>query len=107
MDNLAHGGIAEPVAMFVNPPHPLVFSDARSFVISLFNYVTRPRPSLFCPLKKRPVQKLKHNITNEKKLATSSILIAISALCLLYRVTFKKDWPFEEIIPAAVIRQDE
>lgn len=39
-------------------------------------------------------------LTNEKKLAISSILIAISALRFLYRVTLKKDWTFEEIIPA-------
>jgi len=39
-------------------------------------------------------------LTNEKELATSSILIAISALRFLYKVTLKKDWNFEEIIPA-------
>jgi site-specific recombinase XerD len=39
-------------------------------------------------------------LTNWKKLATSSILIAISALRFLYKVTLHKDWTFEEIIPA-------
>lgn len=39
-------------------------------------------------------------LTNEKRLATSSILIAISALRFLYKVTLKKNWTFEEIIPA-------
>jgi hypothetical protein len=39
-------------------------------------------------------------LTNEKRLATSSILIAISALRFLYRVTLKKNWTFEEINPA-------
>jgi integrase/recombinase XerD len=39
-------------------------------------------------------------LTNEKKLATSSILIAICALRFLYKVTLKKNWAFEEIIPA-------
>jgi integrase/recombinase XerD len=39
-------------------------------------------------------------LTNEKKLATSSILVAISALRFLYKVTLKKDWSFEDIIPA-------
>ena len=39
-------------------------------------------------------------LTNEKKLATSSILIAIAALRFLYKVTLKKDWAFDEIIPA-------
>jgi site-specific recombinase XerD len=39
-------------------------------------------------------------LTNEKKLATSSILIAISALRFLYKVTLKKSWSLEEVIPA-------
>jgi integrase/recombinase XerD len=39
-------------------------------------------------------------LTNEKKLATGSITIAVSALRFLYRVTLKKDWSFEDIIPA-------
>ena len=39
-------------------------------------------------------------LTNERKLATGSILIAISALRFLYRFTLKKDWTFEDIIPA-------
>lgn len=39
-------------------------------------------------------------LTQEKKLATGSILIAIAALRFLYRVTLKKDWVFEDIIPA-------
>jgi integrase/recombinase XerD len=40
-------------------------------------------------------------LTNQRKLATGSILIAISALRFLYKVTLKKDWSFEDIIPAA------
>ena len=39
-------------------------------------------------------------LTNEKKLAPSSILIAVSALRFLYKVTLHKDWTFEDIIPA-------
>ena len=39
-------------------------------------------------------------LTNEKKLAPSSIVIAVSALRFLYRVTLHKDWVFEDIIPA-------
>ena len=39
-------------------------------------------------------------LTNEKKLAPGSILIAVAALRFLYKVTLKKDWRFEEIIPA-------
>ncbi len=39
-------------------------------------------------------------LTNEKKLAPSSILTAVAALRFLYKVTLKKDWRFAEIIPA-------
>lgn len=39
-------------------------------------------------------------LTNEKKLAPGSILIAVAALRFLYKVSLKKDWPFEDVIPA-------
>jgi integrase/recombinase XerD len=39
-------------------------------------------------------------LTNERKLATKSILLAIAALRFLYKVTLKKNWVFETIIPA-------
>ncbi|OLB25381.1 MAG: hypothetical protein AUH13_30965 [Acidobacteria bacterium 13_2_20CM_58_27] len=39
-------------------------------------------------------------MTNEKKLATGSIVIAVSDLRFLYNVTLKKGWSFEEVIPA-------
>ena len=39
-------------------------------------------------------------LTTEKKLAPGSILIAVSALRFLYKVTLKKDWTFDAIIPA-------
>lgn len=38
-------------------------------------------------------------LTNEKKLAPGSILIAVAALRFLYKVTLHKNWIFEEIIP--------
>jgi integrase/recombinase XerD len=38
-------------------------------------------------------------LTNEKKSAPSSIHLAVGALCFLYKVTLKKRWTFEEIIP--------
>jgi len=38
-------------------------------------------------------------LTNEKKLAPASILIAVAALRFLYRVTLKRDWRFDEVIP--------
>jgi len=39
-------------------------------------------------------------LTTEKKLAPGSIVIAVSALRFLYKVTLKKDWLVAEIIPA-------
>ena len=39
-------------------------------------------------------------LTNERKLAPGSILIAVAALRFLYRVTLQKDWVFDDIIPA-------
>ena len=39
-------------------------------------------------------------LTTEKKLAPGSILIAVSALRFLYKVTLKKDWTFDAIILA-------
>jgi site-specific recombinase XerD len=40
------------------------------------------------------------HLTNERKLAVSSVLIAVAALRFLYTVTLKKSWSVEEIIPA-------
>jgi integrase/recombinase XerD len=39
-------------------------------------------------------------LTNEKKLAPGSVLIAVAALRFLYKVSLKKDWPFADVIPA-------
>jgi site-specific recombinase XerD len=39
-------------------------------------------------------------LTNERKLAPGSVSIAVSALRFLYKISLKKDWTFEDIIPA-------
>lgn len=39
-------------------------------------------------------------LTNEKKLAPGSILIAVAALRFLYKVTLHKDWTLEDVVPA-------
>ena len=39
-------------------------------------------------------------LSNEKKLAPGSILIAVAALRFLYKVTLHREWTFQEIIPA-------
>lgn len=39
-------------------------------------------------------------LTEEKKLSPRSITIAVSALRFLYKVTLRREWNLEEIIPA-------
>jgi integrase/recombinase XerD len=38
-------------------------------------------------------------LTNEKKLSSSSIHIAIAALRFLYKVTLRRDWTIEDVLP--------
>ncbi len=38
-------------------------------------------------------------LTNRKKLAPSSVLIAVAALRFLYKVSLKRDWTFDQVIP--------
>src|SRR5205807_994697 len=65
--------------------------------VSLFARYFSKSPELLGPEEIRAYQVY---LTNEKKLATSSILIAISALRFLYKVTLHRNWTLEEIIPA-------
>jgi integrase/recombinase XerD len=65
--------------------------------VSLFARHFKESPELLGPEQIRAYQVY---LTNERKLATGSIIIAISALRFLYRVTLKKSWSFEDIIPA-------
>src|SRR5215470_5929056 len=65
--------------------------------VSLFARYFQKSPELLGPDHIRAYQL---HLTNEKKLSTGSITIAISALRFLYRVTLKKDWPFDDFIPA-------
>jgi len=39
-------------------------------------------------------------LMNERKLAPSSIIIAVAALRFLYKITLHKNWNFEEVIPS-------
>ena len=65
--------------------------------VSLFARYFGKSPELLGPEEIRAYQVY---LTNEKKLATSSILIAVSALRFLYKVTLHRDWTLEDIIPA-------
>jgi integrase/recombinase XerD len=77
----------------------LAVNTQESYVqqVSLFARYFNQSPERLGPEQIRAYQVY---LTNEKKLATGSILIAISALRFLYKVTLKKDWTFEDIIPA-------
>jgi integrase/recombinase XerD len=44
-------------------------------------------------------------LTNEKKLAPSSVVTAVAALRFVYKVSLKKQWHFEEVIPAPKLPQ--
>jgi integrase/recombinase XerD len=65
--------------------------------VSLFARYFNQSPELLGPEQIRAYQLY---LTNEKKLATGSIVIAVSALRFLYNVTLKKGWSFEEVVPA-------
>jgi integrase/recombinase XerD len=65
--------------------------------VSLFARHFSKSPELLGPEQIRAYQIY---LTNERKLATKSILLAIAALRFLYKVTLKKSWVFEIIIPA-------
>ena len=65
--------------------------------VSLFARYFQKSPELLRPDHIRAYQL---HLTNEKKLSTGSITVAISALRFLYRLTLKKDWPFDDFIPA-------
>src|SRR5258707_6683170 len=65
--------------------------------VSLFARHFNKSPELLGPEQIRAYQVY---LTNEKKLATGSILIAIAALRFLYKITLKRNWSLEELIPA-------
>ena len=65
--------------------------------VSLFARHFHRAPELLGPEEIRSYQVY---LTNDKKLAPGSVLIAVAALRFLYKVTLKKDWRFDEIIPA-------
>ena len=77
----------------------LALSTQESYVqqVSLFARHFNQSPEQLGPEDVRAYQVY---LTNEKKLAPASILIAVAAIRFVYRVSLKKDWKFEDIIPA-------
>jgi integrase/recombinase XerD len=65
--------------------------------VSLFARHFNKSPELLGPEDIRAYQVY---LTNERKLAPGSVLIAVAALRFLYKVSLKKDWSFEDMIPA-------
>jgi len=80
--------------------------------VSQFARHFRRSPELLGPEEIRAYQ---HYLVHERKLSASSLFVAVGALRFLYRVTLKKDWPIETIIPTpkretrlpVVLSQDE
>jgi integrase/recombinase XerD len=77
----------------------LALNTQMSYVqqVSLFARYFNKSPETLGPEEIRAYQVY---LTNEKKLAPSSILTAVAALRFLYKVSLKKDWTFEDVIPA-------
>ena len=77
----------------------LAVNTQQSYVrqVSQFARYFNQSPELLGPEQIRAYQVY---LTNERKLAASSIIIAISALRFLYKVTLKKHWSLDDIIPA-------
>lgn len=65
--------------------------------VSLFARHFNRSPELLGP---EDIRAYQIYLTNERKLATGSVLIAVAALRFLYKVSLKKDWTFEDVIPA-------
>jgi site-specific recombinase XerD len=78
----------------------LALNTQASYVqqVSLFARHFNKSPDLLGPEDIRTYQVF---LTNEKKLAPGSVLITVSALRFLYKVSLKKDWSFEDMIPTA------
>lgn len=65
--------------------------------VSLFARHFHKSPELLGPEDIRAYQVY---LTNERKLATGTVLITVAALRFLYKISLKKDWSFEDLIPA-------
>ena len=64
--------------------------------VSLFARHFNRSPELLGPEEIRSYQLY---LTNQRKLAPSSIILAVAALRFLYKITLHKDWSLTEVIP--------
>ena len=67
--------------------------------VSLFARHFNKSPEILGPEEIRSYQVY---LTNERKLAPSSIIIAVAALRFLYKITLHRAWNLEEVIPTRV-----
>jgi site-specific recombinase XerD len=76
----------------------LALNTQTSYVqqVSLFARYFNKSPEQLGP---EDIRTYQLHLTNEKKLAPGSVLIAVAALRFLYKVSLKKDWTFEDAIP--------
>jgi integrase/recombinase XerD len=65
--------------------------------VSLFARHFKKSPEYLGPEEIRAYQVY---LTEERKLAPGSVLIAVAALRFLYKISLKRPWPFDEVIPA-------
>jgi hypothetical protein len=64
--------------------------------VSLFARHFNKSPEMLGP---EDIRSYQLYLTNQKKLAPSSIIIAVAALRFLYKITLHKDWSLQEVIP--------
>ena len=64
--------------------------------VSLFARHFNRSPELLGP---EDIRSYQVYLTNERKLAPSSIILAVAALRFLYKITLHKDWSLTEVIP--------
>src|ERR1700686_4985315 len=76
----------------------LALNTQTSYVqqVSLFARHFNKSPELLGP---EDIRSYQVYLTNERKLAPSSIIIAVAALRFLYKITLHKDWSLTEVIP--------
>ncbi len=80
--------------------------------ISLFSRHFGRSPELMGP---EDIRGYQLHLARDKRLAASSILVAVSAIRFLYKITLKRTWDIEEVVPTcrkpqklpAVLSQDE
>jgi integrase/recombinase XerD len=82
----------------------LALNTQRVYVgqVSLFARHFNKSPELLGP---KDIRAYQLYLTNERKLSPSSVVTAVAALRFVYKITLKKTWNLEEVIPAPKLPQ--